>query len=254
MENRQNNIVAIVQARMGSSRLPGKVAKKIMGQPMLAHLIDRLKYSNLIDQIVVATSILQVDDMVAQIAQQAGIGVYRGSESNVLSRYLEAAQEFNADIIIRITGDCPLIDPGTVDKAINIFLEKNVNYLRLDVAENGYPRGLDTEVFYYNTLVQTVKYIEQEGYAKDSPYCEHVTLYIYNHPEKFKVIQQKPDESLQRNYRLCVDEPADFQLISQIYERLYKKGEIIAINQVIELLDNDLELAMINQGIKQKKV
>ncbi|OCL27876.1 hypothetical protein U472_03400 [Orenia metallireducens] len=238
---------------MGSSRLPGKVAKEIMGKPMLAYLIERLKYAKEVDQIVIATSDKENDDRVAEIAKNERVSVYRGSEDDVLSRYIEAAKEFQADVIIRITGDCPLIDPVTVDKAVVEFLNSKVEYLRINVDDDGYPRGLDTEVFGFDTLLRVQELVMKEERSRDNPYREHVTFYINKYPEKFKYKVYQASEKLKRNYRLCVDEEADFNLIEEIYKRLYEEDKIIDILDVINLLDNNSNLAQSNAHVEQKK-
>lgn len=243
-------VIAIVQARMGSTRLPGKVAKKVKDKPMLTHLLERLKYTEELDQIIVATSKKEQDDRVAEIAEESGISCFRGSEHDVLLRYIAAARENNADVIVRITGDCPLIDPDTIDEIIKDFISSEVEYM----GHSGYPRGLDTEVFYLKSLFKAEEMISREEEQEDNSYREHVTLYIYRHPEDFKIdFYEAPDE-LRRDYRLCVDEQADFNLIIEIYKRLYKPGEIIDICDVIELLDNNPELAEMNSNVQQKKV
>ncbi|AGB42117.1 spore coat polysaccharide biosynthesis protein F, CMP-KDO synthetase [Halobacteroides halobius DSM 5150] len=252
--NRNKKVVAIVQARMGSSRLPGKVAKEIVGRPMLAHLIERLKYFDRLDQIVIATSDKEIDDRVVEIAKNSKVDFYRGSEDDVLSRYIEAAQKFKADVIVRITGDCPLIDPMTIDKAVTKFLNSDYDYFRLNVGDNGYPRGLDTEIFSSDTLLKVEEFVLKEEENKDNPYREHVTFYINRHPDKFKITSHNPKEDLKRNYRLCVDEIDDFKLIKELYQRLYQIGEIINIQDVIRLLDDNSELAQINRKVQQKKV
>ncbi|MCG8400154.1 MAG: glycosyltransferase family protein [Firmicutes bacterium] len=246
-------VVAIIQARMDSTRLPGKVARLLVGKPLLAHIIARVKRTAEINEIVVATTTRASDDRVAEIARQEGIGLYRGSESDVLSRYLAAGQQFNADIVARITGDCPLIDPVTIDRAIKSFSEAQVDYLRLDLDEAGYPRGLDVEVFYYQTLIRAAELIKKEGFQDDKPYREHVTLYIYHHPEKFRIFWLNPPGMLARNYRLCVDEALDFQLIEEIYKNLYRAGDIIDINTAIDFLDHNPTLGALNQSVEQKK-
>ena len=158
-------VAAIVQARMGSERLPGKVAMEIEGKPMLAHLIERLKHAKKIDQIIIATSNKQTDDTVAQIAEACGVSCYRGSEADVLSRYLEAAEKYKVDIIVRITGDCPLVDPFIVDELIRNYLVSDFDYMGVNIGKDGYPRGLDAEIFSSETLQKAAEYIEKDGEA-----------------------------------------------------------------------------------------
>lgn len=247
-------VTAIVQARMGSARLPGKVAEEIEGKPMLAHLIERLKYSKKIEQIIIATSTKEIDNPVSYIAKANGVICYRGSETDVLSRYLEAGERYKADIIVRITGDCPFIDPVTLDKLIQAYLDSNLDYMRLNVEEDGYPRGLDAEIFSYETLKKVDELLQDEGEGDLSLCREHVTLYIYRHPDIFKIGRYNPPADLRRNYRLCVDEEADLQLIREIYKKFYIDGQIIDIMRVIKALDEEAELSGINRDVQQKKV
>lgn len=247
-------VVAIIQARMDSTRLPGKVARLLVGKPLLAHIIARVKKAAEINEIVVATTTRASDDRVAEIARQEGVGLYRGSEYDVLSRYLAAGRQYETELVVRLTGDCPLLDPHTIDRAINSFIAAQVDYLRLELGQAGYPRGLDVEVFFYQTLVRVAELLKKEGAQGDNPYREHVTLYIYHHPEDFRIFWLKPSSILARNYRLCVDEALDFQLIEEIYKNLYCAGDIIDINAAINFLDHNPTLAKLNQSIEQKKI
>ena len=150
------NVVAIIQARLGSTRLPGKVLKKIQNKVVLDYVIDRLKTCKKIDEIVLAITTNKKDDVLEKYAKDKKINYIRGSEEDVLSRYYEAAKKYNADIIVRITSDCPLIDPKIVDEIITKHLENNADYTA-NIIERTYPRGLDTEVFNFNTLETSFK-------------------------------------------------------------------------------------------------
>ncbi len=240
-------IGVIVQARMGSTRLPGKVARKISGKPMLGHIIERLKEADELDQIIVATSDKEEDNKIVKIAEGENVTNFRGSEEDVLSRYIEAAERYKLDVVLRVTGDCPLIDPVTIDELILEFLRSDdIDYMRLE----GYPRGLDTGICYLDTLKRVA--VEIRGDNDEGLYREHVTLYIYRNPEKFNIgIKEAPVE-LKRDYRLCVDEIDDYELINEIYKRLYEDGGIIDIREVIDLLDENPSLARINSNIEQK--
>ena len=243
-----SKIVCIVQTRTGSSRLPGKVLKLLVGQPMLSHLIDRLKAAKLLDEIIIATTTLDQDLPVVELARQAGVKCYRGDEDDVLSRYIGAAKEAKADVVVRVTGDCPLIDPVTVDNVVSCFLNHDFDYVGAGVS-TGFPRGLDTEVFTWQTLLD----VHHSGHEK--PDREHVTYYIHRHPERFKLgYYQAPPELRCPGFRLCVDEEDDFRLINEIYQCLYRPGEIIDIKKVIELLKSNPELALINAHVKQKTI
>jgi len=239
-------VVCIVQARTGSTRLPGKVLKNLVGRPMLAHVIDRLKACSAYDAIVVATTVARRDDQVAELAAGAGVGVFRGDEEDVLSRYAQAAVEFDAEVVVRVTADCPLIDPVISAETVRYFLSGDFDYVGAGVG-GGFPRGLDTEVFSRGVLM------EVHEVAEDRPSREHVTYWIYNHPERFRLGQyQAPAELRRPQYRLCVDEEDDFRLISEIYGRLYRPCEIIDVRRVIDLLDREQALATVNSGVSQK--
>jgi len=241
-------IVCIVQARTGSTRLPGKVLKLMVGRPMLSHLIDRLKPATLFEEIIIATTTLDQDLPVVELAKQAGVKYYRGDKDDVLSRYVGAAKEAKTDVVVRVTSDCPLIDPVTVDNVVTYFLHHDFDYVGAGVS-TGFPRGLDTEVFTWQALLKA-HYLGHE-----KPDREHVTYYIHRHPERFKLgYYQAPPELRYPGFRLCVDEENDFRLINEIYQRLYFPGEIIEIKKVIELLKKEPKLALMNVHVKQKTI
>jgi spore coat polysaccharide biosynthesis protein SpsF len=243
--------VAIVQARMSSTRLPGKVLRELAGKPMLEHVIDRVKSSQMTDEIVIATSKNEKDERIIELAKRLNVVWFAGSEEDVLDRYMKAAEQVAAEIVVRITGDCPLVDPHTIDKVVRRHLKLNVDYTRtlIDQSNNrSFPRGLDTEVFSINVLRKV------HELAKKPREREHVTIFIYEHPKMFKIKIIEAEESLQRSkYRLCVDVEEDFRLIAEIYSNLYVPGGIIDIKDAIKLLDNNPDLPKINTHVKQKK-
>ena len=180
--------VAIIQARMGSSRLPGKVLMDLGGQTVLERVVRRVQHCKYVDEIVVATSILPVDDEIVATCGQMDVPVFRGSESDVLDRFLMAADAHHADICVRITADCPLIDPGLSDEIIRLFKQANppVDYASNKIPQS-YPRGLDTEVF-------TIAALKRAWQNASLPYERaHVTIYIYEHPEQFKLLSITSD-------------------------------------------------------------
>lgn len=243
-----NKVVCIVQARMGSTRLPEKVLKPLCGKPMLKHLIDRLKCCENLDEIIIATTKLKEDDRIAKLAEKEQVKYYRGSENDVLRRYLEAADEVNANIIVRITADCPLIHPPLVDNVVEYFKNNSYDYIS-PKSECGLIRGLDTEVFSYKALKKADKL------AYEKAFREHVTLYMYRNPEKFKIgLFPVPTELKNFNIRLCVDQEEDFQLINSLYKRLYNEGSIIEIQDVISLFNNEPELLNINESVQQNTI
>ena len=238
--------VAIIQARMGSTRLSGKVMKNLLGKTVLAHVIERVKQSKHIDDIVIATTVSENDGVIEEEAIRCGVNCYRGSEDDVLSRYYLAAKENKADIIVRITSDCPLIDPMVTDKVIEYYKTHDYPYVSNgdpDPSLITYPRGLDTEVFSYEGL--------EEAYlnAKKPYQREHVTPYLYEDGKRLYHLKND------KNYSKCrwtLDTEADWKLISKIYEYLYKGIHNFYMEDVVRLMDEHPELYDINKDIKQK--
>ncbi|KLU65869.1 3-deoxy-manno-octulosonate cytidylyltransferase [Desulfosporosinus acididurans] len=238
-------VVCIIQARMGSERLPGKVLMDIVGKPMLDHILVRLSHSQRITEVVVATSSNPEDDLIARFCQERNTSVFRGSELDVLARYYDAACQYQADIVVRVTADCPLVDYEGIDELIGEIEQRNVDYLSFN--SKPLPRGLTGEVFTFAALKLAHETAHQ-------PYeREHVTIHMYEHPEKFRLASVEAPAWMHRpNYRLTVDTPADIQLIRSIYEILLSQREIIDLQKVIELMDHSPELQTINGHIQQK--
>jgi spore coat polysaccharide biosynthesis protein SpsF len=241
-------VVAIIQARMGSTRLPGKVLKEVLDKPLLEYLLERVKRSKLIDEIVVATTLKKSDDPIVDLCKKMLLPFYRGSEDNVLSRFYEAAQKFNANVIVRLTSDCPITDPKVVDKVIQYYLEHYDQYQYVsNTLKRTYPRGLDTEVFSLEALIESY----QNGKTKSEQ--EHVTSYILNHPNKFKTanIMYKEDQS---QHRWTVDTPEDFELVKLIIENLYSQTPQFSLEDSLDLFTRYPEWMLINSHIEQKKI
>lgn len=241
-------VVAIIQARMTSTRLPGKVLKTVLEKPLLEYQLERVSSSKLIDEIVVATTINKSDDPIIKLCNKLGVLTYRGSEEDVLSRYYEAAKQFNADVIVRLTSDCPLIDPEIIDQVIKLYItQKDV----LDYVSNTlirtYPRGLDTEVFSFRALQVTYEK------ARLKSEREHVTAYIYKNPDKFQLKNLSYVRDLSK-HRWTVDTKEDFELIKQILESLYTNNQMFTMKDVLCLLDKNPSLFYLNAHIEQKKL
>lgn len=238
-------IVAIIQARMGSSRLPGKALKDINGRSMLARVVRRAGRSSLIDRVVVATTDKKSDDAIVNECKNIGISVFRGSEDDVLDRYYQAARAFYAEGVVRITSDCPLVDPGIIDLVIQAFLDNDVDYAS-NTLEGTYPRGLDVEVFKFDAL--------QRAWNKATEAFEHVhvTPYIYLHPEQFKVLSVTSDEKLV-GYRWTVDTQEDLNLIRTIYKKM-DDDDYFSWRDVMGLFEDEPDLAEINRHIRQKSL
>lgn len=247
------NITAIIQARTGATRLPGKVLIDLCGRTVLSHVIARAKACPRVNGVIVATTKLPADDAVAAEATKNGCVVHRGSSDDVLSRYYEAARDNASNIIIRITSDCPLLDPDVVSAMISRFLELSTStthpahYLS-NTVDRTYPRGLDAEVFSFAAL-------ERAHEAASKPYeREHVTPFIYQHPELFRIEQFRGDKNLS-SLRWTLDTPDDLNLIRAIYEALYRpEAPLFKTAQVLELLRRRPELSRLNAHIKQKEL
>ena len=232
--------LAIIQARMSSTRLPGKVLKEISGKPMLFYCLYRLKESKTLDKIVVATSDHKDDDVIEEYCRAENIEVYRGSLEDVLSRYVNCAKKYpEYDTIVRVTADCPLIDPKVVDKVVSVFLKEKVDYVS-NVLKETFPDGIDAEVFTRESLLLS----DEE--AKLHSEREHVTLYIRNNL-KFKKLNVENDTDMSR-YRLTVDNPEDFEVISFLIENY---GPNLSFEEYCKHLDEHPEVMDKNSKIER---
>lgn len=232
--------VAIIQARMGSSRLRGKIMAEIAGDPMLMHVIRRTEYSEKIDMIAIATSLSADDDTVEEFCIKKNISFFRGSLNDVLDRYYQAAQYFGADIVVRLTADCPLLDPKIIDKVIDTFVRGSYDYVSNCRLAATYPDGLDTEVFWFKVL----KNAWQNATLKSER--EHVTPFIYNHPELFSLGNVRNAVDLS-SHRWTVDELQDLEFVKKIYE--YFKNRPFGMHDILDLLNSNPNLLSINNMI-----
>jgi spore coat polysaccharide biosynthesis protein SpsF len=233
-------IAAIIQARMGSTRLPGKVLKEISGRPMLWHVVHRIRQTQLVDEVIVATSTGDGDDEIAAFCEQAGVRYFRGSESDVLDRYYQTAKNVAATTIVRVTADCPFIDPTIIDKVITAHLGNGYDYISNTIYRS-YPDGLDVEVFSFDALAKAW----QE--ARLASEREHVTPYIWKNEGLFLLggVRQEDDQSA---LRWTVDEPADFEFARQVYQHLFSNERLFLMKDIVALLESNPELEKINQG------
>jgi len=240
-------VVAIVQARTGSTRLPRKVLMDLAGAPMLERVLARLGRCDRLDEVVVAITDLPGDDVLAELCQQRGWPCVRGSEQDVLDRYYRAATAHAAEAVVRITSDCPLIEPRVVDRVVDEFLKRQpeVSYASNVVPSRTYPRGLDTEVFTFAAL-------ERAWREDDRPaFREHVTPYINQNPELFAIHCVEHSQDLS-HLRWTVDTPEDLELVRRIYETL--GGDAFSWDEVRALLDQHPQWLQINRHVEQKKV
>lgn len=229
-------IVAIIQARMGSTRLPGKVMKEICGHPVLYHVVNRLRASRLIDRIMVATTVEPSDGVIERWCGENNVECHRGSLNDVLERYHEAAKKAGAATIVRITADCPLIDPEIVDKVIEKFAEGGWDHAGTTAT---YPDGLDTEVFSRRALERAHRE------ARLASEREHVTPYIWKNKDVFRVVGVRNAVDLSR-MRWTVDDEKDFTLVTRIFEGFNCADRVFHMGEIVEFLDRNQELLSIN--------
>ncbi len=234
-------ILAILQARVSSTRLPGKILRPIMGVPMLERHLDRLRSVRNIDRLIVATSVEKSDLPVAALCRELGIDCFRGSLDNVLDRFYHATESYNPDVIVRLTGDCPLADPGVIDGGIDYFLKSDYDYVSNSL-ERTYPIGLDFEVFRFKCLREAW----QE--ARLPSELEHVTPFIYNRPERYSIGHFRNDVN-QSHHRWTVDEPEDFRFVTAVYDALYPLNSQFTMRDILDLLASRPELTEINYHI-----
>jgi len=241
-------VVIILQARMGASRLPGKPLSQVLDRPLLSYQLERLRRVQHADQIVVATTTNPEDDQIEQLCEQEKIPCFRGSSLDVLDRYYQAAKKYHATHIVRITGDCPLIDPKLVDEVISFYLNALPSYDYVSNSlERTYPRGLDAEIFSFDLLKKAA--VE----AKLPEEREHVTLFFYTHPALFSIgsVKQDIDHS---HHRWTVDTKEDFELVEKIISTLYPKNHDFDTNDILKLLKENPDWVAINAHIQQKKI
>lgn len=237
-------IVAIVQARMGSSRLPGKVLADIGGRTMLARVVRRLSRARLVHQIVVATSLAEADDVISDECQRLLVPSFRGSEQDVLDRFQQAASTHGADVVVRITSDCPMIDPEIVDQVVAAFLEHRPDYASNTLTRT-YPRGLDTEVM-ASTALRRAWEDATSGYQR-----EHVTPYIYENPDRFRLLPVRGALDLSEG-RWTVDTLDDLAFVRAVYARI-GDAEGFGWRDTLELLAREPQLRELNRYVEQKR-
>jgi len=239
-------VVIIVQARMSSTRLPGKVMRQILGKPLLGYLIERLRMVKSAAQLVIATSIEPEDDVITDYCQTQGVRVFRGNLFDVLDRYVKAAQKHHAKWVVRICSDCPLFDPKIADLMIHHALKHPVDWTS-NILERTFPRGMEIEVCSIGALEQA----HREGTKSEER--EHVTPYIYHHPELFSLSNYTRKPPLP-DYRLCVDTMEDFELIRRIIETLYPKNPQFSVEDIVHLVEHNADWLKLNAHIRQKSM
>ena len=236
--------IAIIQARMGSTRLPGKVLKEIGGKSMLEHVISRTARANTLDEIVVATTTEPDDEAILSVAGKLEVPVFRGSEQDVLDRYYQAAREYNASVVVRITSDCPLTDPAVTDRAVQTFKEHAPDYASTSLKHRVYPRGIGAEVMTFEALQEAWEQAEK-SYERS-----HVTPYIYQHPEQFQLLHVPSGHGDYSHHRWTVDTPDDLAFVRAVYKSLDDPSA--SWTKVLEVVERESELLHINRDVEQK--
>lgn len=231
-------IAAIIQARLSSSRLPGKVLKPMNGRPMLSWMIERVKAAKKIEQIIIVTSVEASDDSIVEFCERENMPCSRGSLNDVLDRYYQAAKKFKVDTIVRLTGDCPLIDPKVIDILVDVYKNEKYDYVANTLQPHStFPDGQDVEIFSFTNLERAWKE------AKKPSDREHVTFYFWNNPDIFAIHNYQQDSNWSK-YRLTVDYPEDFKIVENIVEYLYPKNNLFTMQEIISYLNE-------NEGIKK---
>lgn len=239
-------IIATIEARMSSTRLPGKVLMPASGKPLLEHLVNRLRSVASIDGIVLATTLSESDNQLEKFCKNIGLDCFRGSENDVLKRVIEAAEFMKADIVVEITGDCPIIDQDLIEQTIQIFLNNDVQYASNSLIRS-YPDGMDTQVIQLNALKSS------RDLTNDPLDLEHVTRYIVNHPELYKRVNLIAPPSLNwPNLGLTLDEPSDYVLLKKIIEHFYNTNPLFSCFDAICLLEKNPDWVAINQKVIRK--
>lgn len=236
--------LAIIQARMTSTRLPGKVMADVAGRPLLDHVIARARQAGAVDRVVVATSKRGSDDTIAEYCGRVDIPCFRGSHDDVLDRYYHAAQHLEAESIVRLTADCPLLDPAVIDKVVHHFRAGGHDYVS-NALEPSYPDGLDTEAFRGSALERAWRE------AKLTSEREHVTAFIWKHPELFRVANVANDRDLS-HLRWTVDEPEDLEFVRAVYSHL-GPAPTFGMNDILMLLEDRPELGRINGSFERNE-
>jgi spore coat polysaccharide biosynthesis protein SpsF len=238
-------ILAILQARVSSTRLPGKVLKTIVGKPMVLHQLERLRRVRSFDKLVVATSTEESDLPLVELCRREKIECYAGSLDDVLDRFYQTAQKLNPDTIVRLTGDCPLTDPELIDEVIQFHMDGGYDHSSNSV-EPTFPNGLDVSVFKYTCLEQAWN---EATLPSDR---EHVDTFIWKQPGRFKIGHYKETED-RSHFRWTVDEPEDFELITRIYEALYPQNRNFTTDDILHLLDKNPDWIKINAQFERNE-
>jgi spore coat polysaccharide biosynthesis protein SpsF len=237
--------VAIIQARTGSTRLPGKVLLPLLGEPLLSHVVRRVARAASVDATVVATTTMSNDDAIVELGGREGWLVERGSEQDLLDRYLGAARAHGAERVVRITSDCPLIDPAVIDEVVGALAAAAADYASNTLDPRTFPRGLDVEAM-------TIAALEAADRADGDPASrEHATPYLYRHPERFRLAGVRLSEDFS-GHRWTVDTPEDYDLVRRIYDALGRDD--FGWRDALRVVDEHPDWSELNRHVEQKRV
>lgn len=241
-------VVGVIQARCGSQRLPEKVMAPLAGRPVVEHVVTAVRAATILDDVIVATTTEPADDELAALCERLGVRVFRGSEDDVLGRFLGALEGDPADVVVRHTADDPLLDPNIINSVVGHFLKGGCDYAS-NVIERTWPRGLDTEVVTRDAL-------ERSGTDTQEPQDrEHVTMWVRRHPGEFTARNvPAPPSQTWPDLRLCIDTAEDQAMLERVFDALYEPGRILHIGAVVDWLRRHPEVAAINSDVEQKKV
>jgi len=235
------NIVAVIQARLGSTRLPKKVLLPLEDRTVLEWVITRVKASSFVNDIVVATTLNKEDLEIVKLCSNIGIRVYCGSEDNVLDRYYQVAKLLKADHVVRITADCPLIDPRVIDEIVDLHLKTCADFT-CNTIEVTYPDGEDTEIFKFEALCESWKNATQQVEL------EHVTPYVKNRPNIFNLVNLKYKQDLSKK-RWTLDNKEDYRFMCLVFKNVYKGNPLFSMGEVLDFLDKNPDIEKINRHI-----
>jgi len=237
-------IVTIIQARMTSTRLPGKVLLPVLNKPLLLRMIERVQKAEYIGQLIIATSKKHEDDKIKDLCYENNLTCFRGHLTDLLDRHYQAAKKFGADAVVKIPSDCPLIDPKIIDKVLKYYIDNSDNY---DFVSNlhpaTYPDGNDVEIFSFNVLEQAwheaSKKLERE----------HTTPYFWENPNKFRIgnVEWETGYDYSATHRWTIDYAKDYEFIKKVYEELYPKNPFFGINDILKLIEEKPAIAEINK-------
>lgn len=248
-EKNKLKVIACIQARMGSTRLKKKALQKILGKTLIEHMFRRLKAAQEIDEIVLATSITKENNILAKHAKKISLKYYRGSEKNLISRFYQATKKFKADVLILVTGDCPLVDPKLVDKMVKIYRKK---HKKIDFVTNvfppTFPHGLDLEILSFSTLKRLYTEI------KNPLHQEWFISYILENPKKFRIYNLKNPINLSLSMRWTVDYPEDLVFVRKVFKALYRKDKIFTMIDILKFLKKNPEISKINEKRTDKTI